>query len=113
MAKTKKARQTWSHLLGPVCIFLDEEWKNGQLVEIKTDHVVYSISGDSTQYIMTKDEAYNTIRKRNTITTSDKTGVYTGKNPMVFGPAGKIYGKSVYHRDDRPGRYRVDIKYRP
>ena len=109
-----KTQKTWSHLLGPVCIFLDREWKNGKLVEIKTDHVVYSISGDSTQYIITKDEAYSIIRKRNNLTKADKTGAYTGKNPMVFGPAGKnLYGKRVYERTDRPGCYRVEIKYRP
>lgn len=109
-----KTKQTWSHLLGPVCIFLDREWKNGQLVEVKKDHVVYSISGDITQYLMTKDEAYKIIRKRNTLKTSDKTGAYTGKNPMVFGPDGKnIYGKKVVERKDRPGFYRVEVKYRP
>ena len=109
-----KAKQTWSNLLGPVCIFLNREWKNGQLVEVKKDHVVYSISGDSTQYIITKDEAYHIIRKRNNVTTADKTGKYTGKNPMVFGPDGKnLYGKKVVERKDRPGVYRVEIKYRP
>lgn len=109
----KKTQKTWSHLLGPVCIFLDREWKDGQLVEIKTDHVVYSISDDSTQYIITKDEAYNIIRKRIDLTKADKSGAYTGKNPMVFGPAGKnLYGKKVYERKDRPGCYRVEIKYR-
>ena len=72
-----KAKQTWSNLLGPVCIFLNREWKNGQLVEVKKDHVVYSISGDSTQYIITKDETYHIIRKHNNVTTADKTGGYT------------------------------------
>ena len=90
----KKTQKTWSHLLGPVCIFLDREWKDGQLVEIKKDHVVYSISGDSTQYIISKDEVYHIVRKHNNVTTSDKTGECMGKNPMIFGPDGKnLYGK--------------------
>ena len=81
---------------------------------MKKEHVVYSISGDSEQYYMTKDEAYKIIRKRNLVTASDKKGEYTGKNPIVFGPAGKnLYGKKVVERKDRPGIFRVEVKYKP
>ena len=74
---------------------------------------MYSISGDSTQYIITKDEAYNIIRKRIDLTKADKFGSYTGKNQMVFGAADKnLYDKKVYERKDRQGCYRVEIKYR-
>ena len=97
-----------------VCIFLDDKWQNGKLIEVQKDHVVYSLSGDPEQYIMTKDEAYSIIRSRKIVTSTGKGEAYTGSNPLIFGPAGVgLYGKRITERKDRPGIYRVHVKYKP
>ena len=79
---------TWSDFIGPVCIFVDERWENGKVVEIRSSHVVYKLSGDPDSYIITKDQAHSIIRKRGTVTSVAKGQQYTGVNPLVFGPTG-------------------------
>ena len=102
-------------MVGPVCIFLHGKWQNGNLDEIHKDRVVFSVSGDPNQFMMSKDEAYSCIRSRKTVAASDKQEKYNGKNAMVvFGPAGvNVYGKKIVERKDRPNVYRVQIKYKP
>ena len=105
---------TWLDLLGPVSIYLDGEWQNGILRKIHENEVVYSLSGDTGEYIMTKDDARSMIRDRKTVSSAGKGQKYTGSNPLVFGPAGaSIYGKKITTRKDRPNMYRVEIKYKP
>ena len=106
---------TWRDLVGPVCIFLDDKWQNGNLDEIYKDHVVFSVSGDPDQFIMSKDEAYSCIRSRKVVTASTKQQKYNGKNAIhVFGPLGvNVYGRNIVKRKDRPNVYRVEIKYKP
>ena len=106
---------TWLDLVGPVCIFLDGKWQNGNLDEIHKDRVVFSVSGDPTQFMMSKDEAYSCIRSRKIVNASEKQAKYNGKNAMVvFGPAGvNMYGKKIVERTDRPNHYRVIVKYKP
>ena len=105
---------TWLDFLGPVSIYLDGEWQNGILREILKDEVVYSLSDDAGEYIMTKDDARSMIRDRKVVSSAGKGQKYTGSNPLVFGPAGaSIYGKKITTRKDRPNMYRVEIKYKP
>ena len=101
-------------LCGPVCIFLDDEWKNGNVTRILENHIVYSIDGNTDEFEMLKDEAISIIRTRKFVSSSGKGKKYTGNNPLVFGPAGaSIYGKRIVERKDRPNSYRVEIKYKP
>ena len=103
---------TWRDFVGPVCIFVDGLWQNGKVVEIKTNEVVYKLSGDPDSFIISKDEAHKIIRKRGTVASAAKGEQYTGSNPLVFGPKGcNIYGKRIVERKDRPGTYRVHVKY--
>ena len=105
---------TWRELCGPVCIYLDGEWKKGNLLEIHENHVVYSLAGDTDEFIITKDEARAIIRDRKMVSKKTGSGSYTGSNPLVFGPGGtSIYGKKIVERKDRPNTYRVEIKYKP
>ena len=105
---------TWKDLCGPACIFLDGEWKNGTVIRILENNIVYSLVGNADEFLMTKNEARLTIRAPNFVTSADKKQKYTGKNPLVFGPAGaSIYGKRIVERKDRPHFYRVEIKYKP
>ena len=107
---------TWLDLLGPVSIYLDGEWQNGILREILKDEVVYSLSDDAGEYIMTKDDARSMIHDRKVVSSVGKgqSQKYTGSNPLVFGPVGaSIYGKKIITRKDRPNMYRVEIKYKP
>ena len=84
------------------------------MIEVRANHVVYSLSGDPEMYIISKDEAYSIIRKRGTVSTAGKGTKYTGGNPLVFGPTGNnIYGRRIVQRKDRPGIFRVHIKYQP
>ena len=103
---------TWRDFVGPVCIFVDERWQNGKVVEIHDKHVVYKLSGDPESYIISKDEAHSIIRKRGTVASVGKGQTYTGSNPLIFGPTGcNIYGRKIVERKDRPGNFRVHVKY--
>ena len=103
---------TWRDFIGPVCIFVDGRWQNGKVVEIRADEVVYKLSGDPDSFIITKDEAHSIIRKRGTVASVGKGKQYTGRNPLVFGPKGcNIYGRRIVERRDRPGTFRVHVKY--
>lgn len=105
---------TWRDFVGPVSIFVDERWQNGKLVSVRANDVVYTISGDPDMYIISKDEAYSIIRKRSDVTSFSKGKQYTGSNPLIFGPSGaSIYGRKIVERKDRPGIFRVHIKYQP
>ena len=104
---------TWLDLCGPVSIYLDGEWKKGNLLEVRKDHVVYSLGCDADEFIITKDEARVIMRDRKFVSRTGN-GAYTGSNPLVFGPHGaSIYGKRIVERKDRPNCYRVEIKYKP
>lgn len=82
------------------------------MLEIHKYHVVYSLAGASDEFIITKDEAHGIIRDRKLVKTG--RGAYTGSNALVFGPDGtSIYGRKIVERSDRPGVYRVEIKYKP
>ena len=103
---------TWRDFVGPVCVFVDGRWQNGKVVEIRTNHVVYKLSGDPDSFIISKDEAHSIIRKRGTVASVGKGERYTGSNPLIFGPKGcNIYGRKIVERKDRPGTYRVHFKY--
>ena len=103
---------TWRDFLGPVCVFVDERWQNGKVVEIRTNDVVFKLSGDPDSYIIPKDEAHSIIRKRGSVTSVGKGKEYTGNNPLIFGPKGcNIYGRRIVERKDRPGTFRVHVKY--
>ena len=103
---------TWRDFIGPVCVFVDGRWQNGKVVEIRNNDVVYKLSGDPDSYIISKDEAHSIIRKRGTVASIGKGEQYTGSNPLVFGPKGcNIYGKRIVERKDRPGTFRVHVKY--
>ena len=106
---------TWLDLIGPVSIFLNGKWQNGNLDKIHKDQVFFSVSGDPAQFMMSKDEAYSCIRSRKIVNASAKQEKYNGKNAMVvFGPAGvNMYGKRIVERSDRPNTYRVEVKYKP
>ena len=105
---------TWRDLRGPVCIFLDNKWENGKLIKVHKDEVVYTLSGDLDQFIITKDESYGIIRPRQVVGDLGKGQTYTESDPLLFGPAGKgLYGKIIVGRKDRPDNYRVHFKYRP
>ena len=103
---------TWRDFVGPVCVFVDGSWQNGKVVKILNNDVVYKLSGDPESYIISKDEAHLIIRKRGTVASFGKGEQYTGSNPLVFGPKGcNIYGKRIVERKDRPGTFRVHVKY--
>ena len=103
---------TWRDLIGPVSAFVNGRWQNGKVVDIRTNDVVYKLSGDPDSFIISKDEAHSIIRKRITVTSVGKGETYTGSNPLVFGPKGRnIYGKRIVERKDRPGTFRVHVKY--
>ena len=105
---------TWLDLRGPVSIYLDGEWKKGNLLDVRENHVVYSLGCDDDEFIITKDEARDIIRDRKTVSRTGKKGAYTGSNPLVFGPGGvSIYGKQIVKRKGRPKSYRVVINYKP
>ena len=73
---------------------------------------MYKLSGDPDSYIITKDQAHSIIRKRGTVASVAKGQQYTGGNPLVFGPTGcSIYGRKIVERKDRPGTFRVHVKY--
>ena len=105
---------TWRDIVGPVCVFIDGRWKNGKVVEIRTNEVVYKLSGDPDTFIISKDEVNSIIRKRGTVASVGKGDQYTGSNPLIFGPKGyNIYGMQIVKRKDRPGGvYRVHFNYR-
>ena len=109
------AAATWGDLLGPMCIFLDDQWCDGNLIEVRENHVLYSLSEDpSEQYILQKDEAYKLIRSRKVVKSNGKGQKYNGSNPLIFGPDGAcIYGKKIRERKDRAGFYRLEIKFKP
>ena len=103
---------TWRDFVGPVCVFVDGRWQNGKVVKIWSNEIVYKLSGDPDSYIISKDEAHSIIRKRGTVISVGKGDQYTGSNPLVFGPKGcNIYGKRIIERKDRPGTFRVHVKY--
>lgn len=105
---------TWADLVGPICIFLDNKWCNGKLVEVRENHIVYSLSGSQDKFIVQKDQAYKIIRTRKVVQSTGKGEKYNGKNPLIFGPDGAcIYGKKIRERKDRPGVYRLEIKFKP
>ena len=106
---------TWGDLLGPMCIFLDDQWCDGCLIEVRENHVLYSLSEDpSEQFILQKDEAYKLIRSRKVVKSNGKGEKYNGSNPLIFGPDGAcIYGKKIRERKDRAGFYRLEIKFKP
>ena len=94
-------------------IYLDREWKKGNLLEVRENHVVYSLGSDTDEFIITKDEARDIIRDRKIVSRTGN-GSYAGSNPLVFGPHGvSIYGGKIVERKDRPNCYRVEIKYKP
>ena len=110
----KTAGSTWADLVGPMCIYLDEKWHNGELLDVRETDVVYSISGSPDQFIVSKDEAHKLIRPRNIVKTTGTGQKYNGKNPLIFGPDGScLYGRKITERTDRPGTYRVEIKFKP
>ena len=103
---------TWRDFLGAVCVFVDGRWQNGKVVEIRTNDVVFKLSGDPDSYIIPKDEAHSIIRKRGSVVSVGKGKEYTGSNPLIFGPKGcNIYGRKIVERKDRPGEFRVHVKY--
>ena len=106
---------TWGDLLGPMCIFLDDQWCDGCLIEVRENHVLYSLSENpSEQFILQKDHAYKLIRSRKVVKSNGKGEKYNGSNPLIFGPDGAcIYGKKIRERKDRPGFYRLEIKFKP
>ena len=104
---------TWRDLVGQVSVFVDGRWQNGKVVDIRTNDVVYKLSGDPDSFIISKDEAHSIIRKRIIVASVGKGKNYNGSNPLVFGPKGyNIYGKRIVERQDRPGTFRVHVKYR-
>lgn len=109
------AAATWGDLIGPMCIFLDDQWCDGNLIEVRENHVLYSLSEDpSEQFILQKDEAYKLIRSRKVVKSNGKGQKYNGSNPLIFGPDGAcIYGKKIRERKDRAGFYRLEIKFKP
>ena len=63
---------TWREFVGPVCVFVDGRWQNGKVVEIRSNDVVYKLSGDPDSYIISKDEDHSIIHKRDTVTSVGK-----------------------------------------
>ena len=105
---------TWADLVGPICIFLDNKWCDGELIEVRENHVLYSLSDTQEQFIVKKDMAYKLIRTRKVVKTTGKGEKYNGDNPLVFGPDGAgLYGRKIKERKDRPGVYRVEVKFKP
>ena len=106
---------TWSDLVGPMCIFLDEKWCDGNLIEVKEDHVLYSLDENPLeQFILQKDEAYQLIRTRKVVKAMGMGKKYNGNNPLIFGPHGAcIYGKTIRKRKGSSKAYRVEIKFKP
>ena len=99
---------TWRDLIGPVSVFINGHWQNGKVVEIRTNAVMYKLSGDRDSFIISKDGAHSIIRKRITVASVGKDKTYTGSNPFVFGPKGcNIYRKRIVERKDRPGTFRA------
>ena len=111
----KKTMTTWADLIGPMCIFLDDKWHDGELIAVRENHVLYSLdTSPPDQFILQKDLAYKLIRTRDIVKSIGKGGKYNGKNPLIFGPDGSsIYGKKIRERKDRSGFYRLEIKYKP
>ena len=104
---------TWLEFYGLVSIYLDGEWNQGILVEVRENDVVYSLSGDPEKYIMSKGEAHSIIRDRKILPYTDTGTAYTGSDPFVFGPDGvSIYGKKITAHIDRANTSRVGIKYK-
>ena len=112
---TTKMTTTWADLVGPMCIFLDDKWCDGKLIEVKENHVLYSLAeSPMEEFILQKDQAYKLIRTRKVVKAMGKGEKYNGNNPLIFGPDGScIYGKKVKERKDRPGVYRLEIKFKP
>ena len=78
---------TWSDLVGPMCIFLDEKWCDDDLIEVKENHVLYSLAENPLdQFILQKDQAYKLIRTRKVVKAMGKGEKYNGDNPLIFGP---------------------------
>ena len=98
--------------MGPVCVFVDGLWKNGKVVKLRSNDVVYKLSGDPDSYIISKDETHLIIHSRDTVVSVGKGDHYTGNNPLVFDPKGcNLYGKRIVERKDRPGSFRDHVKY--
>ena len=112
---TTNMTTTWSDLVGPMCIFLDEKWCDGNLIEVKEDHVLYSLDENPLeQFILQKDEAYQLIRTRKVVKAMGMGKKYNGNNPLIFGPHGAcIYGKTIRKRKGSSKAYRVEIKFKP
>ena len=100
-----KMATTWSDLVGPMCIFLDEKWCDGDLIEVKENHVLYSLAENPLdQFILQKDQAYKLIRTRKVVKAMGKGKKYNGDNPLIFGPDGAcIYGKKLEKEQADPG----------
>ena len=105
---------TWLDLCGPVSIYVDGEWRHGNLLEVHENDVVYSLCGDDDEFIISKDTARSIIRDRKIVANARRANTYTGSNPLFFGPDGaSIYGKTIVEHKGRPNSYRVLIKYKP
>ena len=75
---TTKMTTTWADLIGPMCIFLDDKWCDGKLIEVKENHVLYSLAeSPMEEFILQKDQTYKLIRTRKVVKAMGK-----GKNIM-------------------------------